>query len=122
MTMLKTQYHLFLSIFMGVLLIPTDLLAQRYGGPGLSAGAAQASLVVGNVSIRFVIINAIKKALSFMALAAVVVIVLAGIMLVLSGGDESKKETAKKMILYTFIGLIIIVIARVLVVIIIDLL
>jgi type IV secretory pathway VirB2 component (pilin) len=74
----------------------------------------------GDGEIKDVIINIVKKILTFVAVLAVAMIVFAGIWLIVGSYDESSKEKAKKMIIYTIIGLLIIMLAQAIVTFVLD--
>lgn len=66
----------------------------------------------GDGDIKDIIINIVKKILTYVAVLAVAMIVFAGIWLIVGSYDESSKEKAKKMIIYTIVGLLVIMLAQ----------
>lgn len=95
----------------------TPLQAAIFDGGGLEEGLQSAQGLQGPVDAdaRSLAVNALRVALSFLALVAVIVVVIAGIYLILGQGSDDSKEKAKKIIFYTIIGLIIILFARLIV-------
>lgn len=89
-----------------------------YTGAGISQGITQAGTISGFSADdpRSVIIEILKKVISYLALAAVVVIVIAGIYLIFSNGNDDAKEKAKKIIFYVIAGMVLIMFASAIVV------
>ncbi len=62
-------------------------------------------------SLPDIIVNIIRYALSFLALAAVIMIIFGGFLWLVSGGDEERINSAKRTISGAIVGLIIVLLA-----------
>lgn len=101
-----------------MLLVPSVVSAQVYGGPGIEGGLGLLGGLGGissATSVEAVILAIIAFILDIALLLAVLAIIIAGIYLIVSNGDEGNKDKAKKIITYVIIGIIVILLARIIV-------
>ena len=67
--------------------------------------------IASGIDFRTAVVNAVKTAISYLALIAVVAIVVAGITFMVGMGSDTSIQRARKIIIYTIVGFLVILFA-----------